>query len=578
MPSLTPSFVTPSTATTILFIGRSLNHIQVKSSIDSGLQGLEHLSSQLRELSQLTFPLNGAMFSRTMATVRQHLSRNALQKLLPLTKVVEMLRLLRDFFLLGRGEFAMALTHEADEAIRSRWRRADNLAYEKRDGLSTVLVKEGEVAAVLARTWAAMGSLQGRHAEEDEGLELARDLLRLNLTKSKPATPLKLGATSSLSNTPFKNLLFSVPVTLTFQIPSPLDMFLTASDLHIYTSINSYLLSIRRAHIRLTELWKITSLRRHHPAPPGPPVGSGRAGRSKVVLLRERYTARSSAMRSAWVTSSAAIFFLAETEAYLQAEVVAGLWDGFHSWLAAGEHSSEGDGKLPTTDPESTTRVTADDDDIWLATTPSNQANFSSTQPNEATPRTAAPHRHDPQTLSTEHHLFLRILARRLLLTQPTFTEPLYTLLVHIDHLVALIHRLHGIWTSLDLEADAGVVDAFVDLENEEMELKRSLRSVEEKVRKGIEGVVDALRLLEMDSVFMAQMEDVNLGGGGDGVEDEDGEGEGGARETKLRQEGDYIPRRVGGIDRLLMKLDFGVWFGSAGDGGSHNGAFNEPQ
>jgi Gamma tubulin complex component C-terminal len=547
---LMPSFVTPPTAATVLFIGKSLNHARVKSSIEAGPQGLHHLSSQLKELSSLSFPLSSAAFSRTMTSIRQTLSRNTLRKLLPLSRIVEILRLLREFFLLGRGEFAMALTHEADEKIRSRWRRADSLAYEKRGVLNTVVVKEGEVAAVLGRTWAAMGSMQGQHADEDEGLELARDLLRLNLTKSKPSTPFKLGAATSsasdiLVSTPFRNLLFSVPVTLTVQIPPPLDMFLTPNDLQIYTVINSYLLSIRRAHIRLTDLWKITALRRHHPAPPGPPIGSSKGGRSRVVVLRERHAARSSAMRSAWVTSSAAIFFLAETEAYLQTEVVAGLWDGFHEWLTAGEAPQQ---DVQSTVPSPRTvgnAADAEDEDIWLsdmsAKRPAEGSSLIREEPNQPQ------YPHDPQTLSTAHNLFLTTLARRLLLTQATFSEPLYDLLVHVDHLVALIHRLHGIWTSMDLEADAGVVDAFVDLENEESDVKGQLRSIEGKVKGGVETVIAALRELEMDSVFMAQIEE-----GGAGEEEE----------IVLREEGDYTPRRVGGIDRLLMKLDFGVWFG----------------
>ena len=40
-------------------------------------------------------------------------------------------------------------------------------------------------------------------------------------------------------------------------------------------------------------------------------------------------------------------------------------------------------------------------------------------------------------------------------------------------------------------------------------------------------------------------------------------DGDGGAG---LREEGQYVPRRVGGLDRLLMKLDFGSWF-HRGDG-----------
>ncbi|KAI8317249.1 hypothetical protein K4K59_010006 [Colletotrichum sp. SAR11_240] len=546
VPTLLPNFVTPKTASSMVFIGRSLNHVRVKSSVESGLQGLDHLSSQLKELSALTYPLNTASFSRAITAIRLTLSRTVLLKLLPLTKVVEALQVLREFFLLGRGEFAMALTHQADEKLRSRWKRADNLAYEKREGVGQFAVKEGEVAAVLAKTWGEMGLMQGQHADEDEGLEIGRQLLRLNLTKSKPAVPLKLEASTSqpttktLATTPFRNLLLSVPVILTMQIPSPLDMFLTSSDLQIYSTINSYLLSIRRAHIRLTELWKITSLRRHHPAPPGPPAGSTRAGRSKVVLLRQRYTTRSNALRSAWVTCSSALFFLSETEAYLQTEIVAGLWEGFQEWLTSSE-------KKPETKPNSTLPSKApsaaasedEDDDIWLAQSTSN-LNLGPKTP-ESTPT------HDPQSLATAHRAYLRALSTRLLLTFPSYTDPLYNLLTHTDHLVALTTRLHAVWTSMDLEADAGVVDAFVDLEIEEKDVRAAIRDVEKHVKDGIREVIAALRSLEADPAAFADEEE----GGEEGV---------------LREEGEYIPRRVGGVERLLMKLDLGGWFGDKKD------------
>ncbi|KAJ4294877.1 hypothetical protein N0V88_005116 [Collariella sp. IMI 366227] len=416
----------------MLFIGRSLNQIRVKSAGDYSLRGNDHLSTQLGRLAELTHPIDSATFARAIADIRQFLSSTILQRLLPLSRVLETLQLLRDFFLLGRGEFAMALTQQADEKIRSRWRRQENLAYQKRDGFENVTVKEGEVTAVLARTWAAMGSMQGEHAEEDEGLEVARDLLRLSMAKSRAsaltAPTAAEGVLPVIAPTPFRNLLFSVPVVLTLQIPSPLDLFLSQADLQTYTAINSYLLSLRRAHLRLTDLWKITSLRRHHPAPPGPPLGSTRGGREKVHLLRQRHAVRSSILRNAWATASAAIFFLGEVEGYLQTETP--------KWTTSGSPNP-----LPL-----------------LPNPPSNTDN---------------PHsHHDPQTLATAHRLYLHALVHRLLLSQQSFTDPLYELLVQIDHLVALVHRLQAVWAAADLEADMGVVDAFVDLEREERDVQ----------------------------------------------------------------------------------------------------------
>ncbi|RYP26460.1 hypothetical protein DL767_008022 [Monosporascus sp. MG133] len=555
---LLPSFVTPYTANSMLFIGTSLNRVRARSSVVPGDSDLRHLSSQLQELSNLTFPLSGPMLSRAITSIRLTLSRTTLQKLLPLTKVLEMLQLLRDFFLIRRGEFAMALTQQADEKVRSRWRRADNLAYEKRDGFGTIVVKEGEVAAALNRTWAVLGAMQGEHAEEDEELELARDLLRLNLPKTKTSSPMKakVDAGRRVSDrivaTPFRNLLFSVPVILTLQIPSPLDLFLSTSDLDTYTAINSYLLSIRRAHLRLTDLWKITSLRRHHPAPPRPPYSGTRGGIAKTRTLRRRYSARSSVMRSPWSTSSAAIFFLAETEAYLQVEVVEGLWEHFHNWVMGSDErigQRRSASSLNGPQPRSHRELDVGNSDRETA----ELSQHTTASQSDHHPKLVA-RQHDPQTLSTAHRLYLRALTQRLLLTRTSFTDPLYALLIHIDHLVALIHRLDGIWTSIDLEADEGVVDAFSNLEAEEKDVLASLRDVEAKVKHGIEDATGALRSLSMDSAFLAELE--GDGDGFDAAEDESAEAGSYGDEAGI-----YRPRRVGGVDRLLMKLDFGGWF-----------------
>jgi hypothetical protein len=525
-----PAFVSASTASSLLFIGRSLNHIRVKGISSASSPELDLLSSHLQQLSILKFPINNANFSRVIASIRLSLSQTTLQKLLPLSRVTEILSLLREFFLLGRGEFAIALITETDDKIRSRWRRSDNLAYEKRDGLGNIVVKDGEVSAILARTWAAMGSLQGEHEEdqdEDELLELARDLVQLILVKGTSTPPSKGNsspqAASNIASTPFKNLLLSVPVSLTLHIPSPLDLFLTLGDVQSYSSINAYLLSIHRAHLRLTDLWKITSLRRDHPAPPGPPYGSSTVGRSKVLTIRERMKERSEAMRSVWATSSAAVFFLGETEAYLQGEVVQGTWLGFKNWLI-GETESR---------PTSSKSLADDDEDIWL-------------KAGRELTTTSTNHTHDPQSLADAHRRYISALATSLLLTNSSFTDPLYHLLQQIDHLVALVHRVHSIWQSLDLEADEGVVDAFSDFHKEEKDFKEQLAVIAERVKSAIEELVKSLRDIDQEK-----------------------EGwDNGFAELILGEEGAYVPAKVGRVDRLLMKLDFGGWFDNGKRGG----------
>lgn len=150
---------------------------------------------------------------------------------------------------------------------------------------------------------------------------------------------------------------------------------------------------------------------------------------------------------------------------------------------------------------------------------------------------------HDQQALANGHTLYLETLVHRLLLTSATFTHPLYQLIMYIDQLVTLVHRLHSIFTSIDLETDSGVVDEFTDLQAEQSQVIAQLHSVEGKVRKGIDEVVAALETLSLDDDFIAEWQ-------GDRTFSE--------VDDDLSPSEQYRPERIGGINRLLMQLNFG--------------------
>ncbi len=543
---LLPAFVTPATAKSMLFIGRSLNQIRARSTTLSTASGFHNTAAKLQALVDLKSPLSSASFTGTIRDIRQSLSQDILEEILPLSEVMSTMQLLREFFLLGRGEFAMALTQEADERIRRRWRRAGNLAREAAS-VQNVTVKSGEVSAALARTWASLSSFEQsvEDGDGDELLDRARDSLRLQLVKSRPdisvtARPgLSEAAVARLAGSPFGSLLFSVPVTLAMQLPPAVDMVISPSDMQLYSCVNAYLIALRRAHIRLTDLWKLTSLRRHYPGP--------RGATEYAQELRQRWSARARVLRGTWTTASAAIFFLGETEAYFQTQVVAGLWRGFQAWLT-GETKHDNDTQDPVA-PADEMDISDDDDDDALVqpTPPPTRPTTSSSCAAAAAPRKA---RHDQQTLATGHTVYLDTLVHRLLLTQEDYTRPLYALLVHIDHLVTHVHRLHSIFTSIDLETDAGVVDASANLEAEEAQVLQQLRAVERSVRGGIEDVVAALEALSVDEGFLQAW---------------DGDAPLAATEAAAVAQMDdwapgeaYRPERVGGLNRLLMQLKFG--------------------
>lgn len=521
-PNLLPHFVSKSTARSITFIGKSLHQIRTKSETSAScISSL--LPKHLQLLSSMQHPITPSSMSNTISAIRKNLSWTALQDLLPLSKIQEVLRIFHDFFLLNRGEFAIALVNEADQRIRSRWRRSDNLAYEKRDKLSDVVVKDGEVSAVLARTWTSMFTLHGITDEDEDELEMARDMISLTIEKAGRSAFLTTPSTAM-----FHTTLLSVPTALSLKIASPLDLFLSPKEVQMYSSINAYLLSIRRAHLRLSDLWKVTSLRRHHPAPPAPPFGSTPAGRALTVKLRSRAESRSAQMRIVWAASSSALYVLGELAAYFQGEVVNGTWESFQQWITGTEPLS-----ASTPSSRASKRKSPHNEDI------------SDDPMDDEQPATELENTHDPQTLSAAHQRFLLSLRHQLLLTAPAFTDSLFNLLQKVDLVVALVHRINTVWTSMDLEADEGVVDAFSDFRKEEHEIGAQLSSATSEVKVGISSLVSVLRYIDQDA---------------EGREDALEQLQSQIEDFVINDAESFRPKKVGRVDRLLMKLDFGGW------------------
>ncbi|KAI9800283.1 MAG: hypothetical protein M1833_003397 [Piccolia ochrophora] len=578
---LSPSFVTKTTASSILFIGRALNHVRARSvpvsistSSISTSPELALLPSHLRLLAKLTSPLSATGISNAISAIRLSVSQNALQQLLPLPKILEVLSVLCDFFLLCRGNFAVVLINEADERIKARWRRPGQHQPPNQllKDLRSVVIKEGEVAAVLTRTWGILHSYQNDE-EIDDTLDLARDLVSLSLSRPSfgPPTPHHgldpTGDAYTISDVPFNDLLLSTPTSLELRITSPLDLFLSRKDLNVYSTINAYLLSIRRAHFRLTGLWKETALRRDHPAPLGPPYSNTRSGSERAQAARIRANDRARTMRTVWAVSGAAVFLLAGIGEYFQGEVVHGSWEEFRSWLehlpspsdpsthTQHERPHSGDSRPPTSSsnfptphsrpstsssakpPTQPTRAPTSSLHMRkppTTTTTSRPTSSSSTATPQATP-------HDPETLSLAHTTYLSALTTQLLLTDRPFTLSLRALLLATDTFTSLITRLSQTWQTLDLETDEGVVDAFSDVRAEEKDVLGEVERVRERVRGGVKEVIGRLRVLDQrgEGGWRGTSGSVN-GGKGDLVD------------------GGFVPWRGRGVGRLLMRLEFG--------------------
>ncbi|KAJ5159768.1 uncharacterized protein N7482_006772 [Penicillium canariense] len=543
---LLPKFVSAQTAGSILFVGKSLNHIRAKKKTSGGISTapVTLYREHIEQLAGLKSPISSSKLSTAVDWIRLSLSQSKLSKLLPLPKILEMLTLLHDFLLLGRGEFAVALVSHADSRIEES-RRRGALARSQSGGLQGLFITEGDVMTALAQAWAELFSLQNEEDPADEELELARELLRLSLSDKKTgrATTPSQGSTTipEISSVSFEDILFPTPTCMTAQVQAPLDLFLSSSDIVIYSKIHSYLLGIRRAQIRLGDLWKRTSLRRNHPSPWGPPRSNSIFGQNKLQEGRERDNTRIRQMRPIWATASGCLFVLSEIGSFFQGEVVHESWQHLREWLHGPALSTA---SAPGSRPGTASS--------WKQHGPSRAASpdrVSSRPSSHAGPPSMG--RHDPEALTVAHRRYLSTLVQSLFLTDIPFTSALRSLLTSVDRFVALVLRLETIQRNMDLETDEGVVDALVDYAQEEREVWQDLRTTHDGVKADMKDLVASLREIDdhHSGEGLGPATPFGLGQAWPGTRAEGSTGPG------FRH---YVPRQPAGVDRLLMKLDFG--------------------
>ncbi|RMZ72525.1 Spc97 Spc98 family [Pyrenophora seminiperda CCB06] len=535
---LLPKFVTRQTALSILFVGKSLNQIRslpsaVKASNSSNSASeLDLLPKHVQHLAGVSVPVVASQLSEAVANIRLSLSRNLLQHLLPREKIVETLNILHQFFLIGRGEFALTLIAEADDKISSRHR--GQLAAKSSQSTKGVLLKDVEISHILTRSLSILSTLSSEDEHTDDILDEATQLLHLSINTSstqRPGTPGRAKDMESsfplLPNASFDELLLGVPTSLAMDIRSPLDLFITKTDLDVYSSINACLLAVRRAHLHLAELWRHSSIRRDYPCPPGYQFSNSAHGKAMLKRRRQRAAKRAQDMRRIWATCAAAIFFLVESEAYFHGTVVQQTFAHFINWVTVPEEASSSSAEQSSSSRPAT------------ATATSSGLRKSTTTTDSGAQQQQQQQQHDPEALASAHRRFLSSIAYSLLLTDPTYTKTLRTLCTHVDELVAYISRLTLIQQNLDLEEDEGVEDYAQNYKKEEglvsVEMDRARRRLDADLKAAVE------RLREIDSERIG----ASAPGSTAASKGEVGEGKG------------YEPLRVGGIDRLLMKLDW---------------------
>ncbi|RMD43802.1 hypothetical protein DV735_g1368, partial [Chaetothyriales sp. CBS 134920] len=493
-----PSFVSNVASEYILVIGTALVHIQSYGNslryLDaSGVHPGSLLASTLAALESLAFPLNQQLFEACLAQIDGTISQDALSQLLPFEDIVLLLSVVNRFMLVADGEFAMSLISHATERIAEQQRSELSKPVRKTGLLDHLPINDSDLGPLLTKTWDELATLRTTADIEDDAVfDAARKMLVLHTAA--------VGATVPLST------LMPTTTILSLRIPpdSKLGLFLMPKDMRTYAAINAYLLSIRRADMQLASLWKLTSHRRCHPTPLGPPRSATPFGQRHLRVRRARDGVRTRVMREHWAAMSKTHFVISELNGYLHGEVVRRSWDTFNQWLWTGQQGGEGAKKESR---------------------------------NKASPSMAEHERprRDPRTLAHGHHIFLEALHAALLMADDAFIPTLKILLTLVDHYVALLGRLQSIWEGLDLQEDDGVVDAFANLAKDEKDVLSEMGRSKIRMEEQITSLVHRLKTIEKEALL-------------DLIE--------GLGSLDLERQGfrPWMPRTM---NHLIMKLDF---------------------
>lgn len=511
--SIVPKFVNPDAAYALLSTGSALSQLRSQAST-TGLSSkmgndpsMSLLPGHLRLLESLRYPLSPSLLENTLLSINQSISENALSQVLPRPLVLQLLQIILRFLLLDHGEFSVSLIAHADERVANRQQTQTVTRPIRKIGrLDDLAIKEAELNSILSKTMAEVAALQADDDADDDILNLAKKLLVLK-SVDKPNDPRMVST------------LLPAPTLLSITIApsSPLHIFLSSDDVNTYAILNAYLISIHRAGLHLSALWKLSSYRRCYPTPLGPPRSASQAGRERLASRRSRDGWRTTRTRRYWTCASKALFMINELEAYLQGEVIQSSWTHFHTWL-------NGEERLGLSSAKSSRPNTA-----------------SSTDPLNTTqqPQNVLVPPSDPRAMAEAHRRYLQTLTAALFVTDNDFMELLKTLLTQLDHFVALFPRLQAIWEGLDLQDDEGVEDAFSNYHQDQKEVLAEMDRTTDAIEASLIGLVSRIREFEKDKRPGAGIHSTM----------------GSLQELGLNSS-KFIPWHARTVDRLVMKLD----------------------
>lgn len=546
---LTP-FVDEDTSLSILFIGKTLKFFEnfsqqkhvtrpTRSSDDAVIAGGRAVFAMqamqkdcIRILDSIYMPIKASNLTTAIKNIRKSLSSKIADEILPVHELIYTFRMLRIFFLGTNIEFSDTLIEESDKHIAARHLQLRvESKYKPANGLAGVVMKQGELTAILSRTWAVLAPLVRKDEVMVDDLEWGRDHLRLSLSKhnenemtSGKEVP---GDLLRLAQGTFNDLLLSTPATLNLELGSTFDLFLSPADLQVYSIIYTYLLAIRRGQLHMTKLWREDFLRKDARFVHNSKTGDFKGDVDAFSKHREKITTRSQAMRKIWASSTAAIFILSELGGYFVESVIEPSWQRFNSWACntgrTGVHTDMKDINAKPKDEFTVNELSAS------PTVPINQSQSPSLANNDAAEENFPK---DPEALATAHRRYLAMLTESLLLTDNTFARHLRNLVTNVDVLVGFAERLKTVQLSIDQHEGNEIDYLLKKFTREEEFTHNEMTKASDKVDAAVQSLVGRLHKISSTRSSVSRLQEQ------DGFDAWDG---------------------TGSIERLISRLDNGV-------------------
>ncbi|KAJ7110068.1 gamma-tubulin ring complex protein [Mycena epipterygia] len=333
-----PSCVSDQSRDSIAYVGRAIATIKAAQ---WQKQLPRSLASEHTNLLQDVLPEDQHTFDRVIFQIRTNVSEWLWLNVLTSKDVETAVDSLGNYFLLRNGEFAQSLIREIERLKLSR--------LTMRSGPAS-MIRDQDLNLALLR--ASLGTT----AQHDPTLSLLRFSLPAgplrpllpSLTHAQYPTSPSISATFPTDPSLFSShLLGSTPLTLSYKVSWPLDLFLHKADLTTYATLFSYLSALRKTHARIHTCWSSLSnsqrARRRW-------TGLGEGGTAEDLQVRKAL------LRCGWGTVRDMGWFLDTLLGYVLTDVVdvefvrlremLGRGRGVHP---SGSLQSLGSGQLPVT-------------------------------------------------------------------------------------------------------------------------------------------------------------------------------------------------------------------------------------